>query len=182
VFWIFLFLKEGGAKHMRQTRFIQWAGFSLLILFGLNISSCASKPVKLAPTKIKLDISAAGDLNPDIKGQPSSLYFIVYELRSDGVFNNATFFGIYDDENAKFKKDLINKEEKHIDPGQTLIFEKKLPAESKFIGILAAYRDINNAEWRAVTQITQNKTNELKVDFTRLGIKTTKIKSLKSPK
>jgi type VI secretion system protein VasD len=160
---------------MRQTAFIQWTGFSLLFLFGLSISGCASKPVKIAPTKINLEISAAEDLNPDIKGQPSSLYFIIYELRTDGVFRNATFFGIYDDENAKFKNDLVTKEEKHIDPGQTFNFERELPPESKYIGILAAYRDINNAQWRAVAEVTQNKTNKLKVDFTRLAIKINKL-------
>ena len=113
---------------MRQSVFISWVSFSLLILFSLSVSGCASKPpVKIPPTKIQLDIYASKDLNPDIEGKPSSLYFIIYELRTDGVFKNATFFGIYDDENVEFKKDLVKKEEKHIDPGQSFRFERNFP-------------------------------------------------------
>jgi type VI secretion system protein VasD len=177
--------ETGGAK-LKHTEYLKWYYLILLLLLSFNVQGCADAVAGMTkgtldkifepdPPVIKADIFAAKDLNPDLKGQPSSLYFIVYQLRTDAVFKDATFFNLYDGENEDFAKDLISKEEKEIDPGQNIKIEKELHMDSRYIGILAAYRDIDNATWRAIKEVQPDETYELKIDFNRLEVKISEV-------
>ena len=122
------------------------------------------------PTRIEANIAAAEDLNPDYNGRASPLVVRIYHLKSDLAFNNASFFALYDNDEAELGGDLLGKEEIELRPGQELVYNRELVPETRFVGILAGYRDIENASWRAVAEIKKGKTAEVKFDFDRLKV------------
>ncbi len=150
----------------------------LLILIPLGCASKKKPIVAMEPpsTQIRASVRSSTDLNPDLKGKPSSLYAILYELKAPNAFNSSSFFELYDGEVADFEKELVRKEEIEIDPGYAFNLERKLKPESRFIGILAAYRDIDNAQWRALAKVEPGKTIDLNIDFTRLAVTIEKSK------
>lgn len=122
------------------------------------------------PTRIEASIVAAEDLNPDYKGRASPLVVRFYHLKSDLAFNNASFFALYDDDETELGDDLLGQEEIELRPGQEMVYKREFEPETRFVGILAGYRDIENASWRAVAEISKGKTTEVKFDFARLEV------------
>ncbi len=122
------------------------------------------------PTRIEANIAAAEDLNPDYKGRASPLVVRFYHLKSDLAFNNASFFALYDNDEAELGSDLLGKEEIELRPGQELVYNRNFEPETRYVGVLAGYRDIENASWRAVVEIRKYKTTEVNFDFARLKV------------
>ncbi|MFQ5773092.1 MAG: type VI secretion system lipoprotein TssJ [Kiloniellaceae bacterium] len=123
-----------------------------------------------SPTRMEAKIGASEDVNPDYDGQPSPLVVRLYELKSPTSFNNAAFFALYDSDVAALGGDLQNREEIELQPGQALEIERELKPETRYIGVMAAYRDIDNAAWRAVHEVEEGATAELAIDFARLSV------------
>jgi type VI secretion system protein VasD len=140
-----------------------------LLLLGVGLSTltgCGS-----SPTRIEANIVAAADLNPDYSGQASPLVVRLYQLKSPVAFNNASFFALYDSDAAALGDDLKGREEIELKPGDNLEIERELQPETRFIGLLAGYRDIENASWRAVAEVPEGETTDLRFDFGRLAVK-----------
>lgn len=109
------------------------------------------------PIRIKGEITVSGDVNPGPDGAPSPVVLRIYQLRSAGVFQSADFFAIYDDEQATLGQGLIAREELNLPPGATQEYEREFDKETKFIGVLAAFRDIEEASWRSVLEVPRKK-------------------------
>jgi type VI secretion system protein VasD len=58
---------------------------------------------------------------------------------------------------------LIAREEYQLMPGQTQPFERQLQPETRYVGVVAAFRDLERAQWRAAVAITPNQTTPLVV-------------------
>ncbi len=126
-------------------------------------------------TRIEAEIAVAEDLNPDYNGDASPLVVRLYQLSSPTAFNNATFFQLYDSDVAELGDDLKGKEELELQPGQTLELERDLDPQTRFVGFIAGYRDIDNANWRAVTEIPMGETTDMKIEFRRLAVKIVEV-------
>lgn len=136
-----------------------------------TLGSQALKVYFSRPTKIIATYEAASDMNPDDEGRASPLVVRIYELKSLSVFDNADFFSLYDDDKTVLEQDLVRSEEMEFVPGQSIEeWERELQEETRFVGILAAYRDIENAKWRASVETPSQETVEVIVRFERLGI------------
>lgn len=123
------------------------------------------------PTRMEATIEASKDLNPDYDGEASPLVVTMYQLKSPVAFNNATFFALYDGDLAELGDDLAAKEELELRPGDTMELEREFKPETRFIGVMASYRDIDNAKWRAIAELETGSTNDFKIDFKRLEVK-----------
>jgi type VI secretion system protein VasD len=123
------------------------------------LSACAAKPPKPAPAHAELIVS--GDVNPDASGRASPVVVRVYQLRNDGEFNGADFFGVYEKEKETLGASLVSREEYVLAPGENRKLELPLNAETRFIGVLAAFRDIRTARWRAISRPPEKKLTDL---------------------
>jgi type VI secretion system protein VasD len=112
--------------------------------------ACASNPPK--PARTRLTVAAAADTNPDANGRPSPVVVRVYQLKADTAFNAAEFFALFDDEMKVLGPDLIGRNEYTVAPSERRTMELDVSADAKFVGIIAAYRDIRNAQWRTIVQ------------------------------
>lgn len=138
-------------------------------------SAVIEKLFETGPSTIEANLTASEDMNPDYEGQASPLVVRMYELKSATAFNNASFFALYDSDEAELGGDLKAKEEIELQPGDKLEFERELQPETRYVGFIAGYRDIDNASWRAVAEIPEGSSTDLKVDFGRLAVKIVEV-------
>ena len=131
----------------------------LLVASALLLSACAAKPPKTAPAHAELSVS--GDVNPDASGRASPLVVRVYQLRNDGEFNGADFFSVYEKEKETLGASLVSREEYVLAPGESRKLELPLSAETRFIAVVAAFRDIRTARWRAISRPPEKKLTDL---------------------
>ncbi|MBM0106719.1 type VI secretion system lipoprotein TssJ [Steroidobacter sp. S1-65] len=119
-------------------------------LLACLLSACASKPPKPEPARARL--VASEQVNPDESGRSSPIVVRVYQLRADGAFAGAEFFDLYSKEKEVLGESLVAREEYVLSPGETRELEIPLNAQTSYLGVLAAFRDIRAAQWRALTR------------------------------
>src|SRR4051812_20979385 len=119
--------------------------FAIVCLAAL--SACASKPP--GPVKTHTDLIVSADVNPDASGRASPVVVRVYQLRNDGEFVASDFFPLYDREKEILGASFISREEYVLAPGESRTLALPIDANARFIGVIAAYRDIRASHWRA---------------------------------
>ena len=134
--------------------------YVLALFCALVLSACGgSKAVKPSPAHAQFIVS--GDVNPDNSGRASPVVVRLFQLRNDGEFATADFFSLYDKEKETLGASFISREEYVLTPGETRTLELAVNPDARFIGALAAYRDIRAAQWRAITRPPEKKLIEL---------------------
>jgi len=109
----------------------------------------------LPPPKVertRLTLAATADSNPDASGRPSPVVVRVYQLKTDSAFKGAEFFALFDDDMKVLGPDLIGRNEYTLAPSEKRTMEFDVSADAQFVGVIAAYRDIRNAQWRTILQ------------------------------
>ncbi len=128
-------------------------------LAAVVAASCASapKPFRTAPQpyKAQVTLAAAADVNPDANGRPSPIVVRVYQLKTDAAFGRAEYFALFDDEQKVLGPDLISRREFVLTPAEQRVVEVEIDLGARFVGVLAAFRDIRNAEWRVLQPATR---------------------------
>jgi type VI secretion system protein VasD len=131
-----------------------------LVASAVLLGACAApKPAKPVPAHAELIVS--GDVNPDSAGRASPVVVRVYQLRNDGEFNSADFFAVYEKEKETLGASLVSREEYVLAPGESRKLELPLNAETRFVAVVAAYRDIRAARWRAISRPPEKKLTDL---------------------
>lgn len=142
---------------------------AILTVFILLIASCAGE----RPPSAEFQISASSDLNPDANDRPSPIVLKIFALRSADAFNNARFFELYENATNTLGVDLLNQVEFQILPGdQRESVELTFDLEARWLGLLAAYRDLDNSVWRSSVPVEIGETAEFEVILERLTLST----------
>lgn len=126
--------------------------FTLLII-ALVFNACASKP-----THIELVVKSSNDLNLDINKVPSPLMLTFYELESAENFLKFDYWTLLSDSGKNLNSDLISQSKNIIIPNQEQIYKILFEKNTKFLGIVGQFRDIQNSEkWKEVINLkTEN--------------------------
>lgn len=103
-----------------------------------------------ATTKAPMTIAASQDANPDSSGRPSPVVVRVYQLKTDAAFTAAEFFPLFDDEQKVLGAELISRDEFVLAPAESRTIDVALSGETRYVGAIAAFRDIRNAQWRVL--------------------------------
>lgn len=149
-------------KHLR--RFLVWPALACAAL----LAACAKEPPP--PGVIDLTIKAAPDINPDPSGTASPTLIRVYQLASPVKFENADFFLLFEKEKETLGPDLLGREEIPVAPGETKNLTQPLKPNATHVGVVAAFRDIDKASWRAVTEVPPHGTTKLESNVEKLKI------------
>jgi type VI secretion system protein VasD len=143
----------------------------LLVPIVLAVLGCAGKPPPpLPPTQVVLTVAAAADLNPDLSGRPSPLVVRLYELKTPGTFTSSDFFTLYEKDGTVLANDMVAREEMLIKAGETRQLERTLGEATRHLGLLAAYRDLDQAVWRTTLAVPLHKTTVIKIDLQRAAV------------
>ena len=145
---------------------------SLLTIAMLGLlSACAGGP----PPREALDmqINATADVNPDMQGRPSPVILHIIELSSTEQFNRLDYMGLTQPSGAGLGADLLGKNQMVLQPGETKSLPMELNPQTTAIGLVAGYRDIDNAAWRKVIPVTQGSTKGISITLEQTQIVTT---------
>jgi type VI secretion system protein VasD len=126
-------------------------------LAGLLLNGCAAKPPPPPPAsppqQFIAHLRAAADVNPDGSGRPSPLVVRVYVLKQDQGFKAAELFALYDKEKETLAADLLASQEFELKPGESRDYTFTALPQARSFAVLAAYRDLRNAQWRATYDV-----------------------------
>lgn len=114
------------------------------------VASACAKGGPPKPSKTRVALSASNDVNPDGSGKPSPVVVRLYQLKGDAAFNGAEFFALYDDEMKVLGPELIGREEYVLTPSEARTVEVAVSGAARFVGVIAAFRDIRNSQWRVI--------------------------------
>lgn len=139
--------------------FVSRSGWLLVIAVLLGLAACASKPKPPPPPSIvKASLDAQPSVNPDVKGRASPIIVRVYELKSVAAFNSSDFFSLFEREKETLGAELVEREEFQLQPGEKRQFDKQLQPETRYVGVVAAFRNLEKAQWRASAAIVPHQT------------------------
>jgi type VI secretion system protein VasD len=147
--------------------------FAWLVLFCLG---CAGEPPAppppAPPTLLSLELNSKQNVNPDVSGKGAPVLLRIYELKDQTNFNGADFFALFDKEKAVLGGDLLRKQEFLLKPGETKTLQIEPGAETRYIGFFAAFRQLDNAQWRVIAPLALHQTNTLllKLDTNQLAV------------
>jgi type VI secretion system protein VasD len=103
-----------------------------------------------AKVKAPLTLAASADSNPDATGRPSPVVVRVYQLKTDGAFAGADFFALFEDDQKVLGPELISRDEFVLAPAEQRMLDVTVSGETRYVGAIAAFRDIRNAQWRVL--------------------------------
>ncbi|MGE5451944.1 MAG: type VI secretion system lipoprotein TssJ [Acidobacteriota bacterium] len=123
-----------------------------------------------AITEVQLKAVAAANVNPDVRKRPSPIVIRVYELKARTQFDALDFLSLTERDKDTLGADLLSREEFVMRPGETKSLVKKVSAEARFIGVTAGYRDLERAQWRAVTAIQGQSSTDFQIQVEALAV------------
>lgn len=135
-----------------------------------TLVGCGGPPPPPPPTVAALTMTAAADANPDAGGKGAPVAVRIYQLASTAAFEQADFFQLYSNDQAVLGADLLGRDEVTITPGGTQQMVKDLKPGVTAIGVVAAFRDIQHANWRATAVPPANKTTAITVTIQGLNV------------
>ena len=138
------------------------------------LSGCTSLSPYSTVTKVNLTLTANDQLNPDLNGRPSPIVISLFELKHPVAFENADFFSLYERAKDSLTPDLVASEELELRPGETVELKLSVEEGSRFVGVLAAYRDLPDTPWRYTVQLTPQGVTEVDLTLDQAGIHTTR--------
>lgn len=127
----------------RPGRWSTWRSWLLIACLVPCLMACAG-----APKTLKMEISAAADINPDARQRPSPVTVRIYVLKSAAAFTGADFLSLFSKEQAVLGAELLQKEEIQINPGERKQLNLSAPREAKQLAVMSAFRDVGRAQWR----------------------------------
>lgn len=146
---------------------------AVMALVVLAVAGCASKLVVLPPASVAGSITAAAALNPSASQRPSPLLLRVYELRGATAFNQAEFMALYQADQATLGAELLARDELTLQPGESRPYARQLHADTRFIGVVGVYRDLEHARWRAIVPVQPARAQKLTIRADSLAVSAT---------
>jgi type VI secretion system protein VasD len=131
--------------------------FARLLLAGIFVAllaGCGAAPPK--PTIIDAVISVSPGLNPDSRGRASPIVVRIFELKTLAAFNGADFFSLWDRERETLAAELVARDELQLRPGEQTKFERTLQPDTRHVAVIAAFRDLERAQWRGAISVVPN--------------------------
>lgn len=134
----------------------------ILLLISMVLFGCSAANLVVDPYS-DLEITANHNINPDSNGRPSPVVVYVFELTSNPLFESQDFFSIYEESEKVLGPDLVNKYEISLTPGQKETYQASMSPKTEYLGIVAAFRDIENSNWRQVIEVDKTGYNTYQI-------------------
>ncbi len=125
----------------------------LIIVSYIILTACSSTP---KPTIATVSLNVQPNINPlppnaAEKKAPEARPVVIrfYELSSLAAFNSTDFFSVFNDYKTTLESELIASEEFRLVPGQKQKFHRTLNLNTRYVGVVAAFKNLEESQWRA---------------------------------
>ncbi len=157
--------------HRRRPRAVpRRAALAVAGVAALALAGCVSTPPPPAPTIVKVALSAAPDANLGPGGQPAPLQVHLFWLRAAAGVQQADFFALTETPEATLGADLAAHETVTVRPGQSVSVSHRATQGESALGVVAAYRRIDQVAWKSVVSFAPNRTTGLTVTLGAMGV------------
>lgn len=119
----------------------------------LAVASSVACSSAVGPVSLQGQISAAAKINPDVGGRPSPVAVKLYQLQEPGSFETADFFTLWRTPGAALEADLVSTTDLAIAPGKEHEFAEEIEPATRFVGVVAAFREVELSRWRALEKL-----------------------------
>ncbi len=137
----------------------------------LILAGCSTLSPYSHLTKLNLRLTASDQLNPDLNGRPSPIVVRLYELKHAVAFENADFFSLYERARESLAPDMVATEELELRPGETVELKLSVQKGSRYVGVVAAYRDLSQASWRSTLHLAPQTATDVDLTLDGSGIR-----------
>lgn len=144
---------------------------SMVTLLAMLLAGCSALSPFSSLTKLDLTLAAGDRLNPDLHGRPSPVVVRLIELRHPVAFENSDFYSLYERAEQVLPKDWVSAEELELRPGERRMLKLNVEPNSRYVGVLAAYRDLPHVQWRWVLPITPQRRTQAELVLDETGIR-----------
>jgi len=121
-------------------------------------------------TNMTLTLAASPDINPDQIGEASPLNVKTYLLSERTTFDNLGFESALDEAGVLLSDQLLSTKEYIFQPKESVQYAIKLGKETKFIAIVAAYRNVDQSRWKLVVPVDSEDPEDHAVNLTRNSV------------
>jgi type VI secretion system protein VasD len=129
------------------------------LLLGLSLVLLAGCPKQ--PARINIVLNAANSVNPDAQGQALSVVVRIYQLKDKGRFEAADYNAIWKSDKETLLEDLLDRQERMIQPGTQEMLEIQANAMANYLGAMALFRNPTGDSWRKVIPVLKNSTQKI---------------------
>ncbi|AXK61370.1 type VI secretion system lipoprotein TssJ [Burkholderia sp. IDO3] len=119
-----------------------------------DTSSSAYRAVFFKQVKVlNVDLSAREALNPDDAGRATSVAVRVYQLKDRKMFDGASYEDLLKSDRTILAQDLQANLAAVLNPGASASLSQPMQADTKYIAIVAFYRNPGNGDgWKYVIE------------------------------
>lgn len=137
----------------------------LLGLIGCGGDDPPPPPAPPPPKIVNLTVKAAANINPNGAGLPSPVVVRIYQLTGVTGFAETDFFELQDDAAGALGDELVGSELFVLAPGGVEVYARELGDDVRFVGIIAAFRDLSAGKWRSFHAVPPAATTLLEADI-----------------
>lgn len=160
--------------------FLMSCKLGFLISFVLTlIAGCSSNPGEYipflnddGPKEFEFNIVASSNINPDRSGRPSPLVVTIYQLSNAQRFNSLDVISLISEDENLLGGDLLGKRELTLLPGQSLREDLQTPNQTRYLGVFAAFQNIEGAISKVVFQIDGSHQDQLCISVEGIHLST----------
>jgi type VI secretion system protein VasD len=156
--------------------FIKHISTLAILASVLMLSACSSSNIfssaanAIISPSTDLIFHVAKDVNPDLNERPSPVVVTIYQLSSRTIFDNQDFFSLYENAQTILGPDLLTKQELELQPEQEMVQTLKLNKNANYVGIVVAYRDVDNSRWRGVVEVSPTGYDDIDINIEKLAV------------
>ena len=115
--------------------------------------------------RITMEVASQPNVNPDSSGRPSPIIVKMYEMRSDMAFRQGDFQVLFMEPMEVLGANLVAMDELLFVPGEARTVEYAPMPETRYVGILAGFRQMERAKLRAVLPVDPEKKNLIRLEL-----------------
>ena len=104
-------------------------------------------------------------VNVDTRGRSTPIVVRYYILKNTSAFNSADFFSLSEKDQQTLGDAIVAREEFILKPGETKVFAPKEAGAGQEFAVMASFRNIDKATWRASVPLPSNKTSTILVSL-----------------
>ncbi|WP_068639228.1 type VI secretion system lipoprotein TssJ [Thauera butanivorans] len=120
---------------------------------ALSVGGCSLPARQELPVPVEISIAASESLNPTEQGRPSPVLLRIYELSGRAFFQSADFFTLLGEMESARHAEVIEIHEFVLMPGEVRVMRRRTELGTQFLGVAAAYRDLQGSSWRSLASV-----------------------------
>jgi type VI secretion system protein VasD len=144
--------------------------FAAILMMSFALVTSCSTINAIVPPSTDVTFNISDDINPDQTGRASPVVVKVFELSSRTIFDTQDFFTLYETPEDILGPDLLKKDELELQPEEKKEYKMVLNKNTRYVGFVVAYRNIDSSRWRAVVEVEPTGYGNVTMNIERLAI------------